>query len=101
LRTASAFSHCPYLWGTRFEPAVDANVTATIQLNARLLKSNSGSIRNTPNRDQDVAAIDMLLSREGAQHNGNLVSRSTTYPKQFGLDKNLNTFAAQNAPHLL
>src|SRR6516165_5756967 len=44
LRTAGAFPDCPYLWRTRFQPAVDANVTATIQLNASLLQSNSGGI---------------------------------------------------------
>ena len=101
LWAAGAFPHGPYLWRTRFQPSIDANVTATVQLNAGLLQSNSGGIRNTPHRNQDVAAIDVLLSGEGAHDNGNLVSRSSTYPKQFGLDKNLNTFAAENAPNLL
>src|SRR5215470_17080413 len=101
LRAAGAFPYSPYLRRTRFQPAVDANITAPVQLNAGLLKSNPGGVRNTPHRDQDVAAIDILFSGDGAHHNRNLVSGSPTYPKQFGLDKNLNCLVAQKMSHLL
>src|SRR5262249_256141 len=82
-------------------PAIDANIAAPVQLNAGLLKSNPSGVRNTPHRDQDVAAIDILFSGDGAHHNRNLVSGSPTNAKQFGLDKNLNTLVAQKTPYFL
>jgi hypothetical protein len=101
LWTAGAFPDGPYIWRTCLQSAIDANVTAPVQFNAGLLESNSGGIRNAPNRDQDVAAVNVLLTRGGAHGKRNLVSRSPTYLEQLALDKNLNTFAAENAPHLL
>ncbi len=50
--------HGPDLRSTRLKPPIHANVAATIQLNAGLLKSDSGGVRNPPHRDQYVAAID-------------------------------------------
>src|SRR5215470_8803451 len=101
LRAAGAFPYSPDLRRTRFQPAIDANIAAPVQLNADLLKSNPGGVRNTPHRDQDVAAIDILFSGDGAHHNRNLLSGSPTNAKQFGLDKNLNTLVAQKTPYFL
>ena len=100
LWAASAFPERPHVWRTRLQPVIDANVTAPVQFDAGLLKSNSGGIRNAPNRDQDVAAINVLLTGWGAHRKRNLVSRSATYLEQLGLHKNLNTFVAENAPYL-
>src|SRR4029077_7693871 len=101
LWTAGAFPDGPYIWHTCLQSAIDANVTAPVQFNASLLESNSAGIRNAPSRDQDVAAVNSLLTRGGAHAKRNLVSRSPTYLEQLGLDKNLNTLVAENAPYLL
>jgi hypothetical protein len=101
LWAAGALSHGPDVWRTRFQPTIDANVTAAVQLNAGLSKSNSGRVRNAPNRRQNIAAIDVLLTRRGPHCKRNLISRSPAYLEQFGLDENLNTLVAENAPHLL
>jgi hypothetical protein len=95
LWTAGAFPDGPYIWRTCLQSAIDANVTAPVQFNAGLLESNSGGIRNAPNRDQDVAAVNVLLTRGGAHGKCNLVSRSPSYLEQLALDQNLNTFAAE------
>src|SRR5262249_38077742 len=100
LWAAGAFPHGPDVCRTRFYPTSDPNVATSVQFNTGLLKSNSGGVRNAPNRHQDVAAIDVLLTRRGAHSKRNVVSRSPTYLEQFGLDKNLNTLVAENAPHL-
>jgi hypothetical protein len=101
LWAARAFPYRPYIWRTRFQPIVDANETARVQLDAGLIQANTGRIGNTPCGYQDIAAIDLLLSREGARNDRNFISGSPAYPKQFGFDKNSNTFAAENAPYLL
>src|SRR6516225_2661241 len=82
LWTAGAFPDGPYVWRACLQSAIDANVTAPVQFNAGLLESNSGGIRNAPNRDQDVAAVNVLLTRRGAHAKRNLVSRSPTYLEQ-------------------
>ena len=63
LWTAGAFTHGPNAWRTCLQSGIHPNVTAAVQFYAGLLKSNSRGIRNAPNRDQDIAAIDMLLGR--------------------------------------
>ena len=70
LRAAGAFPYSPYLRRTRFQPTIDANIAAPVQLNAGLLKSNPGGVRNTPHRDQDVAAIDMRGGCSGRARHG-------------------------------
>jgi len=100
LWAASAFPHRRYGWRTRLQSAIDTNVAAPVQFNAGFLKSNSGRVRNAPNRDQDVATIDVLLPGRGAHSKRNLVSRSPAYLEQLGLDENLNTLLAENTPHL-
>jgi hypothetical protein len=100
LWTSGAFPDGPHIWRTCLQSAIDANVTAPVQFNAGFLKSNSGGVRNAPNRNQDVAAINVLLPSRGAHGKRNLVSRSPTYLEQLGLDKNLDTLFAENTPHL-
>src|SRR6266853_5549791 len=84
LWAAGAFSNGPDVRRTRLQPPIHANVTTTVQADPGLLKSNSGCIRNTPSRDQDVAAIDIPLSRGSAHDKGNLLSRLPTYLEEFG-----------------
>ena len=100
LWAAGAFAQRPHIWRTRLQSAIDANVTASVQFNAGLLKSNSSGVRNAPDRDQDVAAIDALLTGRGAHSKRYLVSRPPKYLKELGLDKNFNGLVAENAPHL-
>src|ERR1700756_4468579 len=100
LWAAGAFPQRPHVRRTRLQSAIDANVTASVQFNAGVLKSNSGSVRNAPSRDQDVAAIDALLTGRGARSKRDLVSRSPNYFKELGLDKNLNGLVAEDAPDL-
>ena len=100
LGAAGAFSQRPHIWRARLQSAIDANVTASVQFNAGLLKSNSSGVGNAPSRDQDIAAVDALLTGRGAHSKRDLVSRSPKYLKKLGLDKNLNGFVAENAPHL-
>src|ERR1700704_4982391 len=41
---------------------VDADVAATVQLDTCLIEPDPGCVRNAPRRDQDVAALDLLLT---------------------------------------
>ena len=49
------------------------------EFDAGLLKSDTGGIRNATNRDQDVAAINVLLTGGSANDKCNLVPRSPPY----------------------
>jgi hypothetical protein len=100
LWAAGAFAQRPHIWRTHLQSAIDANVTASVQFNAGLPKSNSSGVRNAPDRDQDVAAIDALLTGRGAHSKRYLASRPPKYLKELGLDKNFNGLVAENAPHL-
>ena len=100
LGAAGAFSQRPNIWRTRLQSAIDANVIASVQFNASVFKSNSSGVGNAPSRDQDVAAVDALLTGRCAHSKRDFVSRSPKYLKELGLDKNLNGFVAENAPHL-
>jgi hypothetical protein len=65
LWTASAFPDRPYVRRACLQSVIDANVTAPVHFNARLLQSNSVGIGNAAGRDQDVAAVNALLTRWG------------------------------------
>ena len=101
LWTAGAFPDRPYVWRACLQSAIDADVTAPVQFDACLLESNSGGVGNAPCRDQDVAAVNVLITRGGARAKGNLVSRSPLDLEQLGSHKDLNVLGAKNAPHLL
>src|SRR6516162_11849102 len=66
-----------------------------------MLKSDSTGVRNASNRDQDVTAINVLLTGGCANDKRNLVSRTPTYLQHLGLEENSHAFVAENAPHLL
>lgn len=101
LWATGALSHRPYFRPGCFQPLIDANVTATVEFDASLLEANSAGIRNTPDSDQDVAAIDTLLACESTHHGGNLIAGSPAHAEQFGLDDNLKSLTRENAPNLL
>ena len=63
LWAAGAFPEGPNVPRTRLQLIVHANVTATVQLNAGIRKPHSCGIGDAPNRDQYVAAVDILLTR--------------------------------------
>src|SRR5262249_34275023 len=62
LRATGTFPERPDLGRTRLQPLIHANVAATVQLNASLLKPDPGGVRNTPHRDQNIAALDVLVA---------------------------------------
>src|SRR5262249_39891876 len=98
---AARFAERPPGWRARLQTAVHPNVTAAVEFNAGLLKSDAGSIRDTSNRRQNVAAVDVLLAGWGARGKGNLVSRSPTDLNQLSLNEDVNAFIAEQTLHLL
>src|SRR5262245_17074331 len=101
LRAARTFSNGPDLRSTRLQPLIHANVAATIQLNAGLLKSDSGGVRNPPRRGQYVAASDRLLAGWRTYNEADFFSRLTAHLDKLRFHENLNTFATENELHLL
>src|SRR5262249_45102432 len=101
LWAAGAFTNGPDVRRTRLEPLIHANVTTIIQLNPGLLKTDSIGIRDTSSGDQDIAAIDVLLTRRRADDKFNILSRLPTYREELSFQENLNAFVAKSAPHFL
>src|SRR5262249_20678257 len=101
LWTAGAFAERPHVRRARLQPVIDADEAATVQVNAGLLESDPGGIRNTPSRDQNVAAVDCLFAGGRAHGKAHLLPASPAHLQKFSLQKNLNPFVAENPPHLL
>src|ERR1700756_667923 len=71
----------------------------TIQLNAGLLKPDPGGVRNAPGRDQDVAALDLLLTGGCAHVKADFLSGSALQIEGLSRHQNLNTFVTENPLH--
>src|SRR5262249_48711937 len=95
------FSNGPDVRGARLQPLIHANVPTTVQPDPGLLKSDSRRVRNAPSRDQDIAAIEVLLARGRAHAKANLLSRSPTHLEEFGFQEHLNPLFTKNPQHLL
>ena len=100
LRAAGAFADRPDPGRARLQPVIDANVAAAVQLDAGLLESDPGGVRDAARRDQDVAAFDVLLAGSRAHVKANLCPGSAAHFEQLGLERNSNTFVAENPLHL-
>src|SRR6266513_1396870 len=97
LWAAGAFPDGPDLGRTRLQPLINANVAATVQLNARRFKTDPGGVRNAPSRDQDVAAFDVLLPGPRAHDKADFLSGSSPHMERLGRHQNLNTFVTENS----
>ena len=101
LRATGAFPHGPDSGRTGLQSLVDANVAAAIQLNPGLLDADPGGIWNPPYRDQDVAALDLLLAGRRAHGNSDFLSGSALHLEGPASMRNSNTFLTEKALHLI
>ena len=100
LWATGAFPDGPDLGRARLQPLVNANVAMTVHLNTGLLKPDPGGVRNAPRRDQDVAALDVLLTGGRAHNKADCLSGSAVHLEGLGRHENLNTFVTENPLHL-
>ena len=96
-RAAGAFAERPDVRRARLQPLVDANVTATVQLDADLAEADPGGVRNAPRRDEDVAALDFLLARVRADVKAHSLSGLAAHLEELGRDKNLDAFVSRES----
>ena len=99
LGAPGAFPHGPDVGRTRLQPLVDANIAPTVQLNAGLLEPEPGGVRRAPRRDQDVAALDLLLAGERAHDHADVLSGSTAHLEGLGRQEEVNTFLTEDPLH--
>src|SRR5690242_10900420 len=95
LRTAGAFPDCPDIGCRGLEPVVDANIAATVELDAGLGEPDPGGVRNAPGRDQDVAALDSLLAKGGAHSDADFLSGSAVHIDGLGPGQKTNALLAE------
>ena len=86
---------------TRLQPIVDADITATVQLDADLAEPDPGGVGNTPGRDEDVAAFDGLLAGVREYGNADPLAGLAVHPEELGRDDNPDPFVAENPPYLI
>src|SRR5262249_30054546 len=65
-RAPATFANGPAAGWARLQPLVDTNDPTRVQLDPRLVEADIGCVRDAPSRNQDVAALDSLLSRARA-----------------------------------
>src|SRR6185369_13785962 len=92
LGAPGAFPYGPDVGRTRLQPLVDANIATTVQLDAGLLEPDPGGVRRPPRRDQDVAALDLLLTGGRAHGQADLPSGSTANLEDLGRHEELDAF---------
>ena len=100
-RAAGAFAQRPDVRRACLQPLVDANVTATVQLDADLAEADPGGVRNAPRCDEDVAPLDVLLAGVRADVKADPLSGLAVHMEELGRDKNLDAFVSENPPHLM
>src|SRR5262249_21783845 len=80
---------------TRLQALVDLDIAATVQLDAGFLEPDPGGIRRASRSDQDVAALDPLLTGGRADDKPDLLSGSAVDADGLGRHEELNTLLTQ------
>ena len=101
LRAAGALADRPGVGCRRFQPVVNADIAVSVQLDAGFLQPNPRSVRNTPRRGQDVAALDLLVTGGCAHGQADAVARSALDIEGLRLEEKLNPFSPQNSVHFI
>src|SRR5207249_11484524 len=100
LWATGAFPDGPDLGRARLQPLVNADVAMTVHLNTGLLQPHPGGLRNAPRRDQDVAALDVLLTGGRAHDKADCLSGSLVQLQGLGRPEHLHTVVAEHPEHL-
>src|SRR5262249_6375415 len=74
LWTTRAFPNGPHPWRTRLKPLIDTNISAIVQLDAGLLKSDPGRVGHAPGCDENIAALDGTLAGLRSHDNAYVLS---------------------------
>jgi hypothetical protein len=85
LRTSGAFAERPHAGHGCLQPLVDANIASLIQGHAYLFEPDSGRVRNTPRRDENIAAPDSALAGSTAQREAQSISRPAAHLGNLGI----------------
>src|SRR5437870_9736995 len=101
VRTPGAFPDRPDGRRRRLQPLVHAHVPASVQLDTGLLETDPGGVRRAAHRDDEVAALDPLLSHAGAHNDRHILSGSAQHTEGLRAHERLDPFVTENALHLL
>ena len=97
LRTAGTLADRPDCGRARFQPLVDANVAAIVQLDPGHVETGPVGVRNATSGGQDVAAFNRALTRSRPHRNRDLFAGTAAYEMDLGRHDELNAFGAQDA----
>src|SRR5262245_15894958 len=101
LRAARAIPHRPDVRRSGLQPLVDANISPSIQFDAALLESDPLRVWNASCRDQNVAALKVLLAGSRAYRDPHFLSRSPVNVEDLGREQKLDAFVAEDPLHFI
>src|SRR5262249_26377313 len=101
LWAAGAVPHGPDVGRSGLQPFVDANISASVQLDPGLLEADSLGVWNATRRDQNVAALDLLLAGWRPHRNADFLSRASVNVEGLGRYQTLDAFVTEDPLHLI
>lgn len=96
LRASGAFSDRPDPGRTCLQPVIDADITTIVQLDSRLFEPDSGCVRRSPRRDQNVGALDGSLAEIRAHDKADILSGSAAHLDDLSANEKLDSFVTEN-----
>lgn len=86
LRAAGAFTDRPDIGCGRLQPLVDADVTASVQLDAGLLEPDLGIVWKAPRGDEDIGASDCPLTGGRTHANADFLAGTAAHVERLCRD---------------
>src|SRR5260370_17790941 len=99
LRAARAFADGPDIGRGRFQPLVHANVSAIVELDAGLLETDAGGVRDATCCNEYVAGLDCPFAGGPTHCHGHFLSTPSVDLEHLGGRQELDAFIAQEALH--
>src|SRR2546430_15041892 len=95
------FADGPDVRRTGLQPIVHANITTAVQLDTGLLEADPCGIRRATHRDEEVAALDPLLSGGRPHEDRHILAGSAVHTQSLSFHETLDPFGAENPMYLL
>src|SRR5262245_45548277 len=101
LRAAGEFAALPDPGASRRQSLDDANVAAAVQLDTHFFEADTGGVRDSSCRDQEVAALNLPLAGSRAHGHAHLFPRSALHVEGLRLDEESDAFVGEKPLHLV
>src|SRR6476660_773399 len=97
LWASGAFADRPHVGRGCLKPLVGTNIAPLVQGDACLFEPDSGRIRHTPRRDENIAALAAALAGSSAQREAQSLSRPAAHLGNLGIEEKFDSLTAQDS----